>query len=186
MPRPTGAAAAPAHRDATTGRRMPRLRLLAALLLALALLPGLLPTDEAAPAALRLAAWFDQAPAELLAHVAACRGIGAAGARMVGCKVQLGSQPQECVYVPAKAPEPTKALAFLGLRKAKRSGPGSPDPAQLQSFLNRGKGWVWVLRGANDLCAEVTEPRDVTMLGWRCLTRRCGQVPASESSLPTV
>ena len=148
MPRPTADAAAPAHRDATTGRRVPRPRLLAALLLALAtLLPGLLPTDEAAPAALRLAAWFDQAPAELLAHVAACRDIGAAGARMVGCKVQLGSQPQECVYVPAKAPEPAKALAFLGLRKVKRSGPGSPEPAQLQSFLSRGKGWVWVLSG---------------------------------------
>ena len=84
------------------------------LLLALAaLLPGLLlPTVEAVTA-LRPAAWFDQAPAELLAHVAACRDIGAAGARMVGCKVQLGSQPQECVYVPTKAPEPAKALAFL-------------------------------------------------------------------------
>jgi hypothetical protein len=103
MPRPTAAAAAPAHRDGTTGLRVPRLRLLAVLLLALAaLLLRLLPTVEAAPAALRLAAWFDQAPAELLAHVAACRDIGAAGARMVGCKVQLGSQPQECVYVPAK------------------------------------------------------------------------------------
>ena len=146
MPRPTAAAAAPAHRDGTTGLRVPRLRLLAVLLLALAaLLPGLLlPTVEAVTA-LRPAAWFDQAPAELLAHVAACRDIGAAGARMVGCKVQLGSQPQECVYVPAKAPEPAKALAFLGLRKAKRSGPGSPDPAQLQSFLGRGTGWVWVL-----------------------------------------
>ena len=143
MPRPTAAAAAPVHWDATTGRRVPRLRLLAVLLLALAaLLPGLLlPTVEAVTA-LRPAAWFDQAPAELLAHVAACRDIGAAGARMVGCKVQLGSQPQECVYVPTKAPEPAKALAFLGLRKAKRSGPGSPEPAQLQSFPGRGKGWV--------------------------------------------
>ena len=146
MPRPTGAAAAPAHRDGTTGLRVPRLRLLAVLLLALAaLLPGLLlPTVEAVTA-LRPAAWFDQAPAELLAHVAACRDIGAAGARMVGCKVQLGSQPQECVYVPAKAPEPAKALAFLGLRKDKASGPGSPEPAQIQSFPGRGK--VWVLSG---------------------------------------
>ena len=143
MPRPTADADAPAHRDAPTGRRVPRLRLLAVLLLALAaLLLRLLPTVEAAPAALRPAAWFDQAPAELLAHVAACRDIGAAGARMVGCKVQLGSQPQECVYVPAKAPEPAKALKFLGLRKDKASGPGSPEPAQIQSFPGRGKGWV--------------------------------------------
>ena len=61
MPRPTADTAAPAHRDAPTGRRVPRLRLLAVLLLALAaLLPGLLlPTVEAAPAALRPAAWFD-------------------------------------------------------------------------------------------------------------------------------
>lgn len=52
---------------------------------------------------------------------------------MVGCKVVLGTQPEECVYLPEKASDPAKALAFLGLRKAAHGQPGSPEPAQLRA-----------------------------------------------------
>ena len=71
----------------------------------------------------------------------------------------LGTQPDECVYLPEKASDPAKALAFLGLRKAAHGKPGSPEPAQLQSFPSGGNGWVWVKKGAGSRCTEVLEPR---------------------------
>jgi hypothetical protein len=58
--------------------------------------------------------WFDRPPAQLRAHAAQCADIGTGGARMVGCHVQLGTQPAECVYVPEKAADPAAALRFLG------------------------------------------------------------------------
>jgi hypothetical protein len=138
--------------------RAPRPRLaLAALLLALAapLLLAMLPAVGAAPALRAPGGWFDQTPALLRAHVAACSDVGVAGARMVGCKVRLGTQPEECVYLPEKAADPAKALEFLGLRKSKSSsgaGPGTPEFLQLESFPS-GRN------GAGSTCTEVLEPR---------------------------
>ena len=138
--------------------RAPRPQLVVALLLTLAApLLAMLPAVGAAPALLRPNAWFDQPPALIHAHVATCGDVGAAGARMVGCKVQLGTQPEECVYLPEKA----KALVFMGLRKSRSSGagPGSPEFLQLESFPSGRNGWVYVKRGAGNTCTEVLEPR---------------------------
>ena len=89
--------------------------------------------------------WFDRPPAQLRAHAAQCADIGTGGARMVGCRVQLGTQPAECVYVPEKAADPAAALRFLGLRKeinVKNAPAGRIQSSQLKALPAGPTGWV--------------------------------------------
>ena len=86
-------------------------------------------------------AWFEQPPAQLRAHATQCDDIGTGGARMVGCHVQLGSQPTECVYVPEKAVDPAAALKFLGLRKSGSANAPAGRLETAQHLQYRASSW---------------------------------------------